>query len=167
MGSHFVLFSVNAIFTDSIIFRARKGAKIPLKSHPTAFGHFSNEIDENEEIKLVVCMSAKNYSYETQHKTTKEPAGRITKIKGLTLFGKVQEAMNTQRLLSFVEKVQQDEKVQEEVPQIKLVINGLSKRLSSKEIHKMYRNYSNEKRFYNSQAHPTKLWPYGTTSYDY
>ena len=52
-------------------------------------------------------MSAKNYSYETQNKITKESSGQCTKIRGLSLSGKAQEGMDTQRMLSFVEKVQQ------------------------------------------------------------
>ena len=110
-------------------------------------------------------MSAKNYSYKTRNKITKEPTGRTTKIRGLSLTGKVKEAMDTQRLLSFVEQVQQNQKVQELVPQIRLVINGVSKRINAKKIHSMYSNYSNEKRYYNADGSPTKLWAYGTTSY--
>ena len=45
----------------------------------------SNEIVESDEINFVVCMSAKNYSYETWNKITKEPTGRTTKIWGLSL----------------------------------------------------------------------------------
>ena len=155
---------------NSFIFRfnhisSRKGAEIPLPNHQTVFGHFSNEIAESDEINLVVCMSAKNYSYETRNKITKEPTGRTTKIRGLSLTGKVKEAMDTQRLLSFVEQVQQNQKVQELIPQIRLVINGVSKRINAKKIHSMYSNYSNEKRYYNADGSPTKLWAYGTTSY--
>ena len=29
-----------------------------------------------------------------------------------------------------------------------------------------YSNYSNEKRYIKVDAHPTKMWPYGTTSYE-
>ena len=55
-------------------------------------------------------MSAKNYSYQTQNKVTKEPSGRCTKIRGLSLSDKAQASMDTERMLSFVEKIQQDEK---------------------------------------------------------
>ena len=113
---------------------------------------------------MVVCMSAKNYSYETQNKITKESSGRCTKIRGLSLSGKAQEGMDTQRMLSFVEKVQQNEKVQEKIPQMRIIINGVTKRLTSTQIHSMYSNYSNQKRFYNREFHPTKLWAYGVTS---
>ena len=41
---------------------------------------------------MVVCMSAKNYSYETQNKAAKESSGRCTKIRGLSLSGKAQES---------------------------------------------------------------------------
>ena len=64
-------------------------------------------------------MSAKNYSYQTQNKVTKEPSGRCTKIRGLSHSDKAQASMDTERMLSFVEKIQQDEKVQELVPQIR------------------------------------------------
>ena len=109
-------------------------------------------------------MSAKNYSYQTQNKVTKEPSGRCTKIRGLSLSDKAQASVDTERMLSFVEKIQQDEKVQELVPQIRLIINGVTKRLCATEIHSTYSNYSNEKRFYNRSLHPTKLFPYGVTS---
>jgi hypothetical protein len=153
--------------TDSAIFRAKKSAEIPLPCHPTAFGHFSNEIAEDEMISLVVCNGSKNYSYEKKSKITQELSGRVTKIRGLSLSGQVQEAMDTQRMLTFVEKMQEDKKVKQLVPQRRLIINGVSKTISAEEVQKMYSNFSNEKRYYNAQAHPTRLWAYGTTSYNY
>ena len=73
--------------------------------------------------------------------------------------------MDINRMLHFVEKLQQNEKVTEGVPQIRIKINDVTKTLSAKEVITMYSNFSNEKRYYNAEAHPTKLWPYGTTSY--
>ena len=64
-----------------------------------------------------------------------------------------------------VEKLHQKENAIERVPQIRMRINNVTKTLSVKEVVTMYSNFSNEKRYYNAEAHPTKLWPYGTTSY--
>ena len=133
--------------------------------HPTQFGSFASEIPEDEEITVVCCMGAKNYSYEARKILTKEPTTRVTKIRGLTLYGKAKDQMDMERMLEFVEKIQQNEKVKESVPQVRIQINGLTKTLSPKEVMKMYSNYSNEKRYYNADAHSTKLWPYGTTAY--
>ena len=104
-------------------------------------------------------MGAKNYSYEARKILTKEPTTRVTKIRGLTLYGKAKDQMDMERMLEFVEKIQQNEKVKESVPQVRIQINGLTKTLSPKEVMKMYSNYSNEKRYYNADVHWTKLWP--------
>ena len=68
-------------------------------------------------------------------------------------------------MLKFVEKVQQNEPVSEIVPQYRLSINKITKQLSATEVKSIYSNHSNDKRYYNSSAHPSKLWAYGTTRY--
>ena len=151
--------------TDSIVFGCKKGVDHGLEVHPTVFGKFKNEIDEGQRIKLFVVMSSKNYSYEVEDVSTKAIINRVTKIRGLCLSGKVQEQMDTQRMLAFVQALQQNKKIQTTVPQMRLIINSETKRISAKEIQSLYTNFSNQKRFYNSEAHPTKMWPYGTTSY--
>ena len=93
------------------------------------------------------------------------PTTRVTKIRDLTLYGKAKDQMDMERMLEFVEKIQQNEKVKESVPQVRIQINGLTKTLSPKEVMKMYSNYSNEKRYCKADAHSTKLWPYGATAY--
>ena len=111
-------------------------------------------------------MSSKNYSYEVEDVLSKEVVGRITKIRGLCLSGKIQEQMDTSRMLEFIEALQQNKKVQTTVPQLRLIINSETKRISAGEIQSLYTNFSNEKRYYNSQASATKLWAYGTTRYE-
>ena len=68
-------------------------------------------------------------------------------------------------MLEFVEMLQQQQQVQQAVPQVRIIINKETKRLTAKKVQSMYSNYSNQKRYYNPDAHPTKLWAYGTTSY--
>ena len=58
-----------------------------MKIHPTIFGYFSNEIDEDEEISVFAGVGSKNYAYETIKKDSKEKARQCTKIRGLTLSG--------------------------------------------------------------------------------
>ena len=151
--------------TDSTVFTVKRGAPVGLSFHPTQFGSFSSEVSEDEEISLFVCIGAKNYSYEVRNMATKEVVRRITKIRGLTLSGRVASTMDTNRMLQFVQMLQQHEQVQQAIPQMRIIIDKETKRLSAREIQSMYSNYSNQKRYYNSEAHPTKLWAYGTTSY--
>ena len=72
---------------------------VDLTFHSTQFGPFSSEVAEGEETSLFVCIGAKNYSYEVQDMLTKEVIKRITKIRGLTLSGKVASEMDTNRML--------------------------------------------------------------------
>ena len=72
-------------FVDSVIFRSKRGTSTGLKIHPTIFGYFSNEIDEDEEIKAFSGIGSKNYAYETRMKDTGEVGTQIVKIRGLTL----------------------------------------------------------------------------------
>ena len=92
-------------------------------------------------------MGSKNYSFETRNIVTKEPVRRVTKIRGLTLSGKAKDKMGIDKMLEFVLKLQQNKKLQETVPQVRIQINGLNKTLSLKEVMKMYSNYSNETLF--------------------
>ena len=71
--------------------------------------------------------------------------------------------MDINKMLHFVEKLKQNEKAFEGIPQVRIQINAVTKTLSPKEVVKMYTNFSNEKRYYRGEG--TKLWPYGTTSY--
>ena len=72
---------------------------------------FSSEIAEDGEITVVCCIGAKNYSYLTRKKATKEPGKRVTKIRGLTLKGEACNQMDVNKMVQFVEKVQQNQKV--------------------------------------------------------
>ena len=60
--------------------KKKEGAKVSIPYHPTQFGSFASEIPEDEEITVVCCMGAKNYSYEARKFLTKEPTTRVTKI---------------------------------------------------------------------------------------
>ena len=90
----------------------------------------------------------------------------VTKIRGLTLTGAVKEEMDTERMLEFIEAVQDGDTMEIKVPQQRLVINGVSKRISAKEVATLYSNHASDKRYYNPQAHKSKMWPYGVTSYE-
>ena len=149
--------------TDSVIFSIDKDAKVDIPYHPTQFLSFASEIPEDEEIQVVCCMGAKNYSYETRNIVTKEPVRRVTKVRGLTLRGEAKDKMDINKMLHFVEKLQQNEKAFEGIPQVRIQINAVTKTLSPKEVVKMYTNFSNKKRYYMGEG--TNFWPYGTTSY--
>ena len=153
--------------TDSTVYSIKKGSKVDLPFHPTQFGSFSSETAEGEEISLFVCIGAKNYSYEVRDALTKKLIRRVTKIRGLSLNSKLEEQMDTNKMLEFVQIIQQTKKIQEAIPQMRIQINKESKRLTAREIQSTYTNFSNDKRFYNRDFHQTKLWPYGTTSYNY
>ena len=99
--------------------------------HPTIFGHFSNEINEEEEIRVFAGVGSKNYAYETINKVSKEIASQVTKIRGLTISGGLKEKLNIDLILQFVHKLQQKEKMSVEVPQFRLLINGVSKTLNA------------------------------------
>ena len=133
--------------------------------HPTIFGHFSNEINEEEEIRVFAGVGSKNYAYETINKVSKETASQVTKIRGLTISGGLKEKLNIDLILQFVHKLQQKEKMSVEVPQFRLLINGVSKTLNAQEVKRIYTNFSNHKRFLEPEVSATQLWPYGVTSY--
>ena len=128
--------------------------------------YLQDEIPEGRRIKLFVTMGAKNYSYDEEDIITKEIIGRCTKVRGLTLSGPALEKMDTKRLLEFVQKIQENQRVEQTVPQYRLRINGISKKITATEVKKLYSNFSNEKRYFSSASmNSTKLWAYGTTSY--
>ena len=79
--------------------------------------------------------------------------------------GNVSNAINTNQMLEFVEKMQENKKVQKAIPQFRLRINNVSKTISAAEVESLYSNFSNEKRYYSPATNSTKLWAYGTTSY--
>ena len=76
------MFFFTSWLIDSIIFCCKRGIFTELKINPTIFGHFSNEINENQEILYFASIGSKNYAYETMMKETKEKAQRVTKIQG-------------------------------------------------------------------------------------
>ena len=151
--------------TDSTVFSVKRGAKVDLVYHPSQFGAFSSEVNEDEEIALFVCIGAKNYSYQVRNVNTGEIVRTVTKIRGLSLTGEGQKQMDTNKMLQFVQMLQLGKKVGQRVPQMRIQIDNVTKRLCAKEVQSLYTNFSNEKRYYNPKAHPTKLWAYGTTSY--
>ena len=99
-------------------------------------------------------------------KESGETGHRVTKIKGLSLSGAIQEEMNIDLMLEFVQQFQQGKSESKVVPQPRLVIDKVSKQIRAKEVQTMYTNFSNIKRFYEPQASPTQLWPYGVTTFD-
>ena len=108
------------LLLDSIIFRCQRGIFAGLKIHPTIFGHFSNEIDEDQEILYFAGIGNKNYGYETMVKETKEKAQRVTKIRGLCISSEsVQEKMNIDLLREFVYSLQQQKSISTIVPQFR------------------------------------------------
>ena len=120
----FILYHQLNVFTylllDSIIFRCPRGIFAGLKIHPTIFGHFSNEIDEDQEILYFAGIGSKNYGYETMMKETKEKAQRVTKIRGLRISSEsVQEKMNIDLLREFVYSLQQQKSISTIVPQFR------------------------------------------------
>ena len=111
-------------------------------------------------------MGSKNCSYDKEDVATKEIVGRFTKIRGLTLRGPSLKAIDTNQMLDFVGKMQEDQKVEKAIPQQRLRINNVSKTICATEVKSLYSNFSNEKRYLAKKTNSTKLWPYGTTSYE-
>ena len=74
--------------------------------------------------------------------------------------------MNIDLILQFVENLQNGKLSSANVPQFRIVIDGVTKQLSARETESIYKNNSNEKRFLDVKASPTKLWPYGVTQYN-
>ena len=149
-----------------MIFRCKKGTSTGLKIHPNIFGHWSNEINEDEDIHVFAGIGSKNYAYETRKKDTKEVGSRCTKIRGLNLSGEIKETMNIDLMRDYVHKLQQQKEVTTVVPQFRLIINGVTKQLNAKEVQAVYSNFSNHKRFHEPNASPNRLWPFGVTRYD-
>ena len=129
------------------------------------FNYFSDETEENQHIRLFVAMSAKNYSYETENKEG-QLCKRISKIRGLTLTGDILKQMDTQLMLNFVQHLQQEKVAEALIPQYRIKINGSSKKLQSREVASLYSNQSNQKRYFQPKIHPSRMWPYGCTSYE-
>ena len=152
-------------FVDSVIFRSKRGTSTGLKIHPTIFGYFSNEIDEDEEIQAFSGVGSKNYAYETRKKDTGEVGTQVVKIRGLTLSGDAKKTINLDLMRNFVHNIQEQKNVTTRVPQFRIRINGVSKKLSAKDVQAVYSNFSNHKRFYHRQASLSRLWPFGVTEY--
>ena len=152
-------------FVDSVIFRSKRGTSTGLKIHPTIFGYFSNEIDEDEEIQAFSGIGSKNYAYETRKKDTGEVGTQVVKIRGLTLSGDATKKMNVHLMRDFVRNIQEQNNVTTKVKQFRIRINGVTKKLSAKDVEAVYSNFSNHKRFYHRQASPNRLWPFGVTEY--
>ena len=114
------MFFFTSWLIDSIIFRCKRGIFPGLKLHPTIFGHFSNEIDENQELLYFAAIGSKNYAYETMMKETKEKAQRVTKIRGLCISSEsVQEKMNIDLIRDFIYNLQQQKRISTAVPQFR------------------------------------------------
>ena len=110
-------------------------------------------------------MGSKNYSNDLEDLLTGKIVGRITKIRGLCLRGKVLETINTNQMLEFVQAIQEDKRIEKSVPQFKMRINNVSKTITATEVKSLYTNFSNSKRYVKPSTKSTKLWPYGTTNY--
>ena len=93
-------------------------------------------------------MGSKNYSYDKEDVATKEIVGRVTKIRGMTLRGPSLKAIDTNQMLDFVGKMQEDQKVEKAIPQQRLKINNVSKTICATEVKSLYSNFSNEKSFW-------------------
>ena len=152
--------------TDSVVFRCKKGTSTGLEIHPTIFGCWADEIDEDEEIKVFCGIGSKNYAYETVKKLSGEQGCRVTKIRGLSLSGEVQEEMDIDLMLDFVQKLQQGEKASKLVPQSRLAIDKVSRQIRAEDFQTVYSNFSNKKRFLNLEASTIRLWPYGVTIFN-
>ena len=138
-----------------------------LQIHPSIFGFFKNEIPEGQRIKLFVTMGSKNYSYDCEDVVTKKVVQRVVKIRGLTLKGDMSTAIDTNQMLDFVEKIQENKRIEKSIPQFRLRINNATKIISATKVFSLYSNVSNDRRYYApSLKNSTRLWPYGTTSYD-
>ena len=111
--------------------------------HPTIFGSFSNEIGEDEVILTFAGMGSKNYAYETINRETGKIANRVCKIRGLTLSGEAAEKMNIDLILQFVENLQNGKLSSANVPQFRIMIDGVTKQLSARETESIYKNNSN------------------------
>ena len=143
-------------FVDSVIFRSKRGTSTGLKIHPTIFGYFSNAFSG---------VGSKNYAYETRKKDTGEVGTQVVKIRGLTLSGDAKKTINLDLMRNFVHNIQEQKNVTTRVPQFRIRINGVSKKLSAKDVQAVYSNFSNHKRFYHRQASLSRLWPFGVTEY--
>ena len=111
-------------------------------------------------------MGAKNYAYHTERVDSGEKGRSVVHVRGLTLSGVAEEQLNMDLMLRFVEQVQKGEPIAETIPQFRLTIDKVTKQLTAKEVQSIYTSYSNDKRYYLRSAHESKLWAYGTTSYD-
>ena len=150
---------------DSVVFRCKKGTATGLDIHPTIFGHWANEISEDEEITVFAGIGSKNYAYQTVKKSSGEAGQSVCKIRGLTLSEETKKIINVDQFLQLVGKRQTEEQESISVPQFRLGINKVTKQLNAKETSTNYSNDSNKKRFYDPEVSLTRLWPYGVTSY--
>ena len=142
-------------FADSVVFRCKKDVDPGLKIHSSIFGYFKREVPEGQRIKIFVTMGSKNYSYDLEDLLTGKIVGRITKVRGLCLRGQVLD----------VQAIQENKHIEKSVKQFRMRINNASKTITATEVKSLYTNFSNSKRYYKSSTKSTKLWPYGTTSY--
>ena len=96
---------------------------------------------------MFVTMGSKNYSYDCEDVVTKKVVQRVVKIRGLTLKGDMSTAIDTNQMLDFVEKIQENKRIEKSIPQFRLRINNAIKIISATEVFSLYSNFSNEKRY--------------------
>ena len=92
-----------------MVFRCQKGTSTGLDIHPTIFGHWANEISEDEEIVVFTGIGSKNYAYQTVKKLSGEPGQSVCKIRGLTLSEETKKIINIDQFLQSIIKGQTGE----------------------------------------------------------
>ena len=151
----------NFFLLDSIIFTQPSDVVPDLPIHQALSGYFKNEVPKGQRIKNFICLSAKNYTYDLENEQGLK-VDQIVKMKGFTIRSKtLKNQFTIDYLKDFIDSMQRNEHKSVYIRQRRLDIHSVKKTISEKTIYKIYKNFTNEKRWYNSKLHKTRLFEYG------
>lgn len=160
--------SIKYIDTDSCIFTIGRGQDHGLVLG-NSLGQWKDEAWPETYMAKYAAISPKNYAFQLNSKETHLPVASVTKIRGISLHqnDQIRASLNIELLQDFVQALQQEEKVSKHIPQGMIRICQKTKLLQPYELKKCYSNTVDDpKRFYLPKVHPSKLWSFGTCSFD-
>ena len=92
---------------------------------------------------------------------------RVVKIRGFSIGGIVGEAMNPDVVLDFIQALRLGNAKTKAVPQFRSKIDGKTRVVSAEKVKKIYSNMlDNAKRYLAPEIDKSKLFSYGTTTYN-
>ena len=110
--------------------------------------------------------SAKNFCYQLHDSATHQLVETVVKVRGFTVSGKASEEMNAEAFSHFIQALNEGKVESKAIPQFRFRINGKTRQISAEEVTKIYSNAANGKRFHCPKVDRSRLWAFGTTSFN-